>query len=104
MMKRRVAIDHLIEYTPETPNVRRSSDLEAPHALGELDGLGRHVVDGPDLVVPLDVGGVVGYGIGDSEVDEFELAFDEDEVGGFEVRVDDLFVVDDLDGLEHLDG
>lgn len=53
-------------------------------------------------MIPLDIRRVVRDGVRDPEVDELELTFDEDEVGGFEVGVNDLLVVDDLDCLEHL--
>lgn len=54
------------------------------------------------LVISLNIGGVVGDRIGNTKVDEFELALDEDKIGGLEIRVDNLLVMYDLNGLQHL--
>lgn len=40
-------------------------------------------------------------GIGDTEIDEFELALDEEEIGGFEVGVNDVVGMDGGDTGEH---
>jgi hypothetical protein len=64
--------------------------------------LRRHVVRRADLLISADVSRVTGDGFRNTKVDEFEATLNEDEVGGFEVGVDDGFVVDDLNGGEHL--
>lgn len=40
-------------------------------------------------------------GVCDAEVDEFEGALDENKVGGLEIRVDDVVLVNGADALEH---
>jgi len=49
----------------------------------------------------VDVNCVVLNGVGDAKVDEFETTLDEDKVGGFEVRMDNVFAVDGFDTFEH---
>lgn len=69
---------------------------------GVHEGFGGHVVRGADLGVAVDVDGHVGLdGVGDAEVDDFEAALGEDEVGGFEIGVDDVFFVDGLHAFDH---
>ena len=54
------------------------------------------------LMVSLNVGSVVGNGICDPKVDQFELSTDKNEVRGLEVRMHDFLFMNDLHGLEHL--
>lgn len=53
-------------------------------------------------MVPLNIRRIVRNGIRNPKVDEFQLALDEDEVGRLKIRVHDLLVVNNLDGLKHL--
>jgi hypothetical protein len=53
-------------------------------------------------MVSLDVGSVIGNGIGNSKVDQLELSTDKNEIRGLEVRMHDLLFMDNLHGLEHL--
>lgn len=39
--------------------------------------------------------------VGDAEINQFKTAFDEDEIGGFEIRVDNVVFMDGLDAFEH---
>lgn len=90
----------------EPSKVRKEANLHKPTSvLAEArvhQRFGRHVVGGADLLVAPDVGRVVRDRLRDAKVDELDLALDEDEVGRLEIRVDNVLVVDDLDGLEHL--
>jgi hypothetical protein len=64
--------------------------------------LGRHVVGGADVRLAVHVAGVVGVdGVCDAEVDELEAPLHEQEVGGFQVRVHDVLLVDRGDAVEH---
>jgi hypothetical protein len=54
------------------------------------------------LMVSLDIGRVIGNGIGNPKVDQLELSPDKNEIRGFEVRVYNLLFVDNLHCLEHL--
>ena len=102
MLERWLAVDHLVQDTTERPDVALAADLEAARTLGELDGLGGHVVERADLMVTLDVGGVVRNRVRNAEVDELQLTLHQDEVRWLQVGVHDLLVMHDLDGLEHL--
>ena len=53
------------------------------------------------MLFAVDVDGVVGDGVGDAKVDEFEAAFEEEEVGRFEVGVHDVVGVDGLQAFKH---
>lgn len=53
-------------------------------------------------MITLDVRRVICNGICNTKIDQLQLALYENEVGWLEIRVDDLFLVDHLDGLEHL--
>jgi hypothetical protein len=53
-------------------------------------------------MVSLDVGRVIGNGIGNSKVDQLELSTNKNEIRGLEVRVYDLLFVNNLHSLEHL--
>lgn len=74
----------------------------AVRSLSLLNTLRAHVVQRSDLVFPLDIGRVVRNGFGDPEINEFERTLDENKVGRFEVGMDDLLVMDGLDGFKHL--
>lgn len=54
------------------------------------------------LVISLDVRGIVRNCIGNAEVNEFQLTFDQNEVGRLKIRMYDLLVVDNLHSLKHL--
>ena len=105
--ERRLAVDHLVEDAPQRPDVGGSADFERPAQRARLpveDRLRGHVVHGSHLVVAHDVRGVrlAGVLLRDSKVDQLECALDEQEVRGFEIRVDDLELVDGADGFHHL--
>lgn len=114
--KGRLAIHDLIENTTQTPDVRGFAELHHfPHhvrlepfassstvGVGVDEGFGGHVVRGADVLFAVDVDGVVGDGVGDAEVDEFEAAGQHEEVGRFEVRVQDVERVHGGHALEHL--
>ena len=55
-------------------------------------------------VLPHDVGGVIAYRLGDAEVDELEFALDEEEIGRFQVAMDNavFVVVNCVDSLEEV--
>jgi hypothetical protein len=53
-------------------------------------------------MVSLDVSSVIGNGIGNSKVDQFELSTDKDEISRLEVRMHNLLFMDNLHGLKHL--
>lgn len=53
-------------------------------------------------MISLNVGGIVGNGICDPKVDQFELASDEDKICWLEVRMYNLLLVDHMYGLKHL--
>jgi hypothetical protein len=119
-----MTVDHLIENASERPYIAWPADFEAPHAIGKLDRFWRHVVHGTDLsaikslesaksnyaechakahlMISLNVGGIVGNGICDPKVNQFELASDEDKICRLEVRVYNLLLMDHMDGLTHL--
>ena len=54
------------------------------------------------MTFAVNVCGVVCDGVGNSEVDEFELTADNDEICRLQIGVDNLFFVDDMDSLQHL--
>ena len=70
--------------------------------VGVDEGFGGHVVRGADVLFAVDVDGVVGNGVGDAEVDEFEAAVEDEEIGRLEVGVQDVQGVHGGDALEHL--
>ena len=51
------------------------------------------------LVISLDIGSIIRNRICNAKVNQFEFAFHEDEIGGFEVGVDNFLLVDDMHGL-----
>lgn len=53
-------------------------------------------------MVPLNIRRIVRNCVRDAKVDQLELAFDKNEVGGLEVRVDDLLFVNHVHRFEHL--
>lgn len=53
-------------------------------------------------MVSLDVGRVVGNGIGNPKVDQLELPANKNEIRGLQIRMYDLLFMDNLHGLEHL--
>jgi hypothetical protein len=53
-------------------------------------------------MISLNVGGIVGNGICDPKVDQFQLASDEDKICRLEVRMYNLLLMDHMYGLKHL--
>ena len=122
--KGRSAVHHLVQDAPERPHITRPPE---PHAHSTVvvarltrvtprvvivtpegvlrrvrcDGFGRHVIDRSNLRLPVDVRRIVRERLGDPKIDQFQVAFDEDEVGRLEVPVDDPVVVDVIHGFEH---
>lgn len=54
------------------------------------------------LTIPLYIGGVIGDGLCDTKVDELQAALDKDEIGRFEIRVNDSLFMNHADRLQHL--
>lgn len=54
------------------------------------------------LLLSLDVRRVVRDSLCNAEVDELQGSLHKDKVRGFEVGMDDLFFMNDLNGLQHL--
>lgn len=54
-------------------------------------------------MISLDIGRVVPDSFGDTKVDEFKFSSNKNEVGGFEISMDDLFFMDGMNGFEHLE-
>lgn len=69
---------------------------------GVVEGFRRHVVGGPDLLVAANVGRIASDRFRDTKVDQLQPTFHQHKVGRLEVAVHDRFVVDDLDGRQHL--
>jgi len=53
-------------------------------------------------MISLNVGGIVGNGICDPKVNQFQLASDEDKICRLEVRMYNLLLMDHMYGLKHL--
>jgi hypothetical protein len=53
-------------------------------------------------MVSLNVSGVIRDGIRDSKVDQLKLATYKNKICRFEIRVDNLFLVNDMYRLQHL--
>jgi hypothetical protein len=75
-----------------------------------------HVIDGPDLessasagafireiatylYVSLNIDSVIGYGLGDPEIDNLQTPLDKHEVGWFKIRMNHLLLVYRLNGF-----
>lgn len=111
---RRSLVHHLVEDAAKRPDVRRPADLRfirlgKAHADAVVAGISRleehfrrDVGERAHEAVAEHAGGFGRHGLGDSEVDELELALDEEEIAGLEVAVDDVLVVDRVHGGEHL--
>lgn len=107
-------VHHLIENAAKRPHVRRSTDLRSirlgiAHADAVIAGFsgleedfGGNVGERAHEAVAKHAGGFGRHGFGDSEVDQLELALDEEEIARFEVAVDDVLVVDRVHRGEHL--
>lgn len=54
------------------------------------------------LMISLNVCRIIRNRIGDPKVDQFELAFHENKVGRFEIRMDNFLLMDDMHSLKHL--
>lgn len=53
-------------------------------------------------MISLNVSGVIGNGICDPKIDQFQLSADKNEICRFEVRMHNLLLMDYVYGLEHL--
>ena len=107
-------VHHLIQNAAKRPHVRRSTDLRSirlgiAHADAVIAGFsgleedfGGNVGERAHETVAKHAGGFGRHGFGDSEVDQLELALDEEEIARFEVAVDDVLVVDRVHRGEHL--
>ena len=56
------------------------------------------------LMVSLDICRIICDSVSDPEVNQLQLSFHENEIGGLQVRMDDLLVVYHLDSLQDLIG
>jgi len=108
-----MAVCHLVEDAAEGPDVARSAEFHEtgladqghwlPRGGIDVDDcFGAHVVQGADLTFTVDVDGVVLNRVGNAEVDQLQLAADEEKVGGFQVGVDNVVLMDDVNALKHL--
>ena len=88
-------------------------DIAAGVGLLALQLLGRHVLEGAENLTFTSEGagnGVVGFfescdgGFGEAKVEEFHALFGKEDVGGFEVAVNDAFLVGGVEGVENLGG
>jgi len=53
-------------------------------------------------MISLNVSGVIGNGICDPKINQFQLSADKNEICWFEVRVHNLLLMDYVYGLKHL--
>ncbi len=53
-------------------------------------------------MISMDVSRVIGNSIGNAKVNQLQLPFDNDKICWLEIRMYNLFVVDDSNGLQHL--
>ena len=86
LSERGPAVAHLVQDASQRPYVRGPPALHPGPVRagpGVEDGLRRHVIQGADLAVPVDVGRVVILdGFGDAKVDQLQRPANEEEVGG----------------------
>lgn len=95
------AVDHLVQDAAETPDVAGLAQFhhfgllrwDVASDVGVDQGFGGHVVRSADVLLAVDVDGVVLDGVGDAKVDQFQTSLQEEEVGRFEVRVDNVMGV-----------
>ena len=66
------------------------------------NSLWRHVIDGPNLLIPLDVDCIIGDSFRNSEIDNLQSPLDKNKVGGLQIGVDHILKVNSVDGLQHL--
>mmetsp|Transcript_21483 Transcript_21483/g.54070 ORF Transcript_21483/g.54070 Transcript_21483/m.54070 type:complete len:349 (-) Transcript_21483:119-1165(-) len=100
--ERSVLVDHLVQNDAERPYVTAASELHRP-GVCLAHGFWRHVAECADLVVSLNVCGViVGDRFRDAEVDQLEAVPDEQEVCRLQVAVHDSLFVHHLHRLQHL--
>lgn len=102
--KWRLAKCHLVQDAAERPNIRRPVEPKPAVFLGRrvANGLGRHVIERPDLRLAHNVGGVIANLLCNAKIDNLEPSVDADKVGRLEVEVNNLFPVAHLHTLEHL--
>lgn len=108
------AVDHLIQYAAETPDVARFAELHvlrsiavaqlAPCAASAVfETFGGHIIWGTDVRIAVDVHCMVNFdGVCDAKVDELEAALYQQEVGGLEIGVHYVVFVDGTDTFKHL--
>jgi hypothetical protein len=53
-------------------------------------------------MISLNVSGIIGNGICDPKIYQFQLSADKNKIRRFEVRVHDLLLMDNVYGLKHL--
>jgi hypothetical protein len=87
MLEWRVPVNHLVQDASQGPYVARTADFEAAHAVGKLDRLWAHIIHRtnlkeasvketlsrkaiPNLMVPLNIRGVIRNSIRNPEVDQ----------------------------------
>ncbi len=76
--------------------------LELVLAILPLNGFRRHIIDSPNLLISMNIDGIVRYRLSDTKINDLQPAFDEYEVCRLEVGVDDVLLVDCHDRLKHL--
>ena len=74
-----------------------------PRRIIRIDNrLRRHVIDGANLLLPMNIRRVVLNRLRDPEIDQFQHAADEEEVGRFQIGVHHPFFMDGIHRAQHL--
>ena len=81
-MKGGHSVDHLIEDTAERPHIISAVEVEGVTACGG-EGFGGHVIEGAHSLVAEGFGFATIHFFGDSEIDEFETAWE----GGRKIKM-----------------
>jgi hypothetical protein len=66
------------------------------------NSLWRHVVHCPDLLIPLNVDRIIRNSFRNSEINNLQSPLDQNEIGGFEIGVNDVLLMNSVDSLQHL--
>jgi hypothetical protein len=58
-----------------------------------VDSLWRHVIDGSNLLISLDIDRIICVSFGDTEVDNLQSTFYQDEIGWLEIGMDHILLM-----------